>query len=339
MIHVNYNKKNNYPHDRKLIVFDRSAFQKIHRNVLLEVNKKYNILCPQIFVMECLAPQNTDKKPLEELEKDKKSLLEKLQLIENPIVLKGSADISYEIITDHNFEYHIILTSDQIAKNCIRFAPITMERVEPEELISTYELLKNRLKTDIKALEYVCKQGEKTITPGKIDANIKEYFQEVHNITLSKKEIREARRANEGMLLTQTLGCAAIKAWEDIEFKTLGDIISEFRAHFALTNQESQKLKDILQYGKALTVENYPTLSYPIYLYYLIFYITGARQYKTEHFDQSYARDIRYLHYLNFCDVFVANEKSTPYIVGSLPFDDIRQTPVITVEELKKRLN
>ena len=336
VIHVNYKKEDNYSHNRKTILFDRSAFQKIQRNVLLEVNKKYNILCPQIFVMECLAPNNTDKKEVEELEKDKRSLLEKLQLIENPIVLKGKADISYRIIADYNFEYHIILTSDQIAKNCIRSTPITMERVEPAELISSYDLLKNRLKTDIKTLNDACMAFEKSLTPGQIDSNVRRYFQEVHNITLSREGVREARRANEGSLLTQALDCAAIKALEEIAFKTVDDIISDFIVLFALTNQEPEELKDILQYGKALTVENYPILAYPIYLYYLIFYITGARQYNTEYLDQSYVRDFRYLHYLNFCDVFVTNEKSTPYIVGSLPFDNIRKTPVITVEELKK---
>ena len=89
MIHVEYEKENNYPHDRELILFDRSGFQHTHRDTLAEINKKYNILCPQVFVMECIAPDNTDKKPEEELEKDKESLREKLELIENPIVLTG----------------------------------------------------------------------------------------------------------------------------------------------------------------------------------------------------------------------------------------------------------
>ena len=62
MIQVKYEKKDNYPHDRKTLLFDRSGFQHTHRDVLCEINKEYNILCPQIFIMECLAPQNTDRK-------------------------------------------------------------------------------------------------------------------------------------------------------------------------------------------------------------------------------------------------------------------------------------
>ena len=70
--------------------------------------------------------------------------------------------------------------------------------------------------------------------------------------------------------------------------------------------------------------------------YYLFRYIVHGRQLNTMHLDQSYVRDFKYLHYLNFCDMFITNEKSTPNIVNSIPFDDIRETPVITVEELKK---
>ena len=39
--------------------------------------------------MECIAPGNTDKKDEESFERDKRLLLEKLELIENPIVLIG----------------------------------------------------------------------------------------------------------------------------------------------------------------------------------------------------------------------------------------------------------
>ena len=91
--------------------------------------------------------------------------------------------------------------------------------------------------------------------------------------------------------------------------------------------------------SKPLTIENYPHLAYPIYIYFLFNYMLYARQIKAEHLDRSYLRDFRYLHYLNFCDMFVANEKSTPYIVDSIPYDGIRETPVITAEEMKRRLN
>ena len=338
MIHVVYKKKDNFPPDREIILFDRDAFQSLGDEGLLKVNEKYNVLCPQVFVMECIAPENTDKKSNEELEKDKKSLHRRLKLIENPIVFTGDTNISPIIAIPRGVEYSGILSSEQIARNCIVSKPITMERVTPEKLISHYRSRIKTFKTEIKALNDACKIFEKTLTPGQIDSNVEKYFQEVHNRTLSKEEIRDIRRGNEGTLLTQKLDCAARKALEDIEVKPLDKIIDEFKTFFFLKNRDLEKLKNLTQSGRGLTVENYPYLSYPIYLYYLIFFVTGARQYNTEHLDKSFARDIRYLHYLNFCDLFITNETSTPHIINSLPYPNIRETPVMTSEALKREL-
>ena len=331
MIHVEYKKKDNFPHDREIILFDRDAFQSFGHEGLYEVNKRYNVLCPRVFVIECLAPNRAT-------EVEKKGLLDRLKLIENPLVFIGDTNISPIINIPRGVEYPCILSSEQIARNCIVSKPITMERVTPEKLILHYRSRIKGFKAEIKALNDACRIFEKTLTPGQIDADVKKYFQEVHNRTLSKKEIRDIRRANEGTLLTQKLDCAARKALEDIEVKPLDQIIDEFKTFFFLKNQDPEKLKNLTQDGRRLTVENYPHLAYPIYLYYFICFITGARQYNTEHFDQSYARDIRYLHHLNFCDLFITNEKSTPHIVGSIPYPDITETPVMTSEALKREL-
>lgn len=331
MIHVEYKKKDNFPHDRKIILFDRDAFQSLGHEGFCKVNKRYNVLCPRVFVIECLAPNRAT-------EAEKKGLLDRLKLIENPLVFTGDTNISPIINIPRGVEYPCILSSEQIARNCIVSKPITMERVTPEKLISHYRSRIKGFKAEIKALNDACRIFEKTLTPGQIDADIKRYFQEVHNRTLSKKEIRDIRRANEGTLLTQKLDCAARKALEDIEVKPLHQIIDEFKTFFFLKNRDPERLKNLTQDGRRLSVENYPPLAYPIYLYYLICFITGARQYNTEHFDQSYARDIRYLHHLNFCDLFITNETSTPHIVDLIPYRNIRETPVMTSEALKREL-
>ena len=103
----------------KLILFDRDAFQSLGDQGLLKVNEKYNVLCPQVFVMECIAPENTDKKSNEKLEKDKRSLRRRLGLIENPIVFTGDTNISPIIDVPRGVEYSGILSSEQIARNCI----------------------------------------------------------------------------------------------------------------------------------------------------------------------------------------------------------------------------
>lgn len=89
--------------------------------------------------MECIAPDNTDKKDAEAFEKNKKSLREKLELIENPIVLAGETYKSPMIDVPNRVHYLSILMSEEIAANCITSTPITMERVAPEKLISHYE--------------------------------------------------------------------------------------------------------------------------------------------------------------------------------------------------------
>ena len=88
--------------------------------------------------MECLAPENTGKKPVEEFEQTKKSLREKLELIEHPIVLTGDIHRS-PVFNIPSGTHYPILMSEEIAANCITATRMTMERVASEELISHYE--------------------------------------------------------------------------------------------------------------------------------------------------------------------------------------------------------
>ena len=341
MIRVEYKKKDNYPHDRKTLLFDRSAFQHTHRDILSEINKKYNILCPQVFVMECLAPENSDKKSDEELEKDKKSLREKLELIENPIVLTGYTHRSPVIEIPLDSSYTTFLTSERIAKNCITKSPIVMEGVTPEKLISHYEPRIDDFKCYIKSITEMCDAAKGMLTPNKISSDIQQIIQpmlKMLNMTVSVQEIKAGLRRDKRTAVKQTLSHAAEKTLRDIENETMAENIVRLKNILHLTDVSVNILRRDLTDRKRLTVENYPHLAYPIYIYYLFNYVPYARQINAEHLDRSYLRDFRYLHYLNFCDIFVVNERSTPYIVESLPYSDIREIPVITVRELRKSL-
>lgn len=342
MIHVEYKKKDNYPYGRELILFDRNAFQKIHRDILLEVNKKYNILCPQVFVMECIAPNNTDKKPEEEFEKDKEALLEKLKLIENPIVLSGPIHISHIIGIPLDVYNPNFLTSEQIAGNCIADLPITMKRIEPDELISYYEPRVSAFKSLMKGITERVKTAEGTLTLNKMSLYVQQVLQpmlEMLDMTVSTQEIKSVLRENEHTYVRQTLSYCAEETLRKIESETMEQQIEMFEAVLSLAGKYANVLRSEIIGSKRLTMENYPHLSYPIYIYYLFNFVTYARQINAEHLDRSYWRDFRYLHYLNFCDMFIANEKSTRHIVNSIPYDDVRETPVIIAEELERRLN
>ena len=333
MIHVEYEKKNNYPHDRELIMFDRNAFQSLGDEGLRKVNEKYNVLCPQVFVMECLAPNNTDKKPEEEFERVKKALREKMGLIENPIVLEGERDTSELIFIPRNSQYPAILTSEEIAQNCITNAPITMRGITPKQLILHYEHRVGKFMSNVKGLTRAADVRKGSLTPNKLSSTVKNTLEEEHNIIIEKRKIKKH------INVTQEPEFASKETLQDIKTQSKIENVRWMQEFLFLNAKEVKILNSEFQERKSLTPENYPRLAYPIYIYYLINYMFNARLHNTEHFDQSYVRDIRYLYYLNFCDMFIANEKSTQYIVNSLPFNDIRETPVITAEELKKRLN
>ena len=161
MAHVDYKKKNNYPQKRELLLFDRNAFQSLGDMGLEMVNEKYNVLCPQVFVMECIAPERASKR-------QQASLLKRLELIANPIVLTGYTNTSPVIDIPYDTEYSSILTSEQIARNCIVSKPITMERVASKKLISHYKPRIGDFKRYIKAITERCDAAKGTITLNKM---------------------------------------------------------------------------------------------------------------------------------------------------------------------------
>lgn len=269
MIHVEYRKENNYPHDRKILGFDRSGFQHTHRDVLREINKKFNMLCPQVFVMECLAPENTDKKSDEELKKDKKSLREKLELIENPIVLTGETNTSPLIDIPLGIKYSSILTSEQVAKNCITGTPIIMKRVELSKLISHYEPRIDVFKNYVRIQTEACERQKNEMTPSQIISRAQRFARQ-NGLSWPKERIKKAMRRNEQtdvMNIPDYLVKIILIAMEE---EPILDNVDRLSGWLSLTDQEIQMLYNQIQDGKVLTVENYPNIAYPIYLFFFV---------------------------------------------------------------------
>ena len=197
MIRVKYKKKDNYPHNRELILFDRSAFQFLSKDDLCKVNEKYNILCPPIFVIECIAPNNTDKKSEDELEKDKKSLLEKLELIENPIVLTGRTNVIYRIAipSGADAEYSDILEAWQIARNCVINSPVTMKRVCPKVLVSKCELRVAFSKYERRKVPEIADNPELSLTPKRYRSHVQRIYEHLYGQVRPMSEIRRELRS------------------------------------------------------------------------------------------------------------------------------------------------
>lgn len=334
MIHVEYEKKDNFPHDREIVLFDRDAFQSLGGEGLLKVNKIYNILCPQVFVMECLAPNRAT-------DEEKKWLLDRLKLIENPLVFIGDTNISPVIDIPRGVGYSGILSSEEIARNCIMSKSITMERVAPEELISYYKPRIGGFKRYVKAITERCDAAKGMITPNKISSDVQKIVQPMLKMldrTVSKQEVKNVLRRDKRIYVKQTPSHAAEKTLQEIENETVDENIVMLEKILHLTDISASRLRREIADRKRLTTENYPHLAYPIYIYYLFKYMLYARQINAEHLDKSYLRDFRYLHYLNFCDLFITNETSTRHIVESLPYPDIRETRIMTSNELKAEL-
>ena len=193
MIHVEYRKTNNYPQDRKLIMFDRDAFQSLGDEGLRKVNEKYNILCPQVFVMECLSPNRAS-------EEQKRRLFRRLQLVENPIVLTGNTNTSGLIGIPLDLYYSTFLTSEQIAKNCITKTPIAMEGVTPDKLITHYEPKIDVFKDYVKEQTERCENGKGYLTLKQIISRAQDY-----NPTWSREEIKTAMKRNEDTHVKENL--------------------------------------------------------------------------------------------------------------------------------------
>ncbi len=230
MIQVECEKRNNYPHNRELLLFDRCAFQAISNEELLKVNEKYNVLCPRIFVMECLVPNREPEQ--------RKILCERLRLIENPIVIKGNTNISFNLkILPNPFydtQFHTILTSRVIARNCIVSNSITMERVTPEELLSHYEAQISDFKREIRMKTSALESNKAKLTINKL-AEAHRFRQGPDNEIPSKKELKRLLEEDGLSYVTQELEYVAKEALQEIEKKPVDQIIEEFTGLLLLT--------------------------------------------------------------------------------------------------------
>ena len=175
MIHVEYKKQDNFPHDR-------DAFQSLGDKGLLKVNKIYNVLCPPVFVMECLAPNRAT-------EAEKKWLLDRLKLIENPLIFTGDTNISPVIDIPRGVEYSGILSSEQIVRNCIVSKPITMERVTPEKLIAHHNSRVNAFKNNVKTLTETCELYRGDLTTKPLISRAQKSFQQKLGASPSEEEL------------------------------------------------------------------------------------------------------------------------------------------------------
>ena len=337
MIQVECEVDKSVPPDKELILFDRNAFQSIPKDVLTEISKRYNIFCPIHFVIECLSPNNGDNKALVLFEKEKKSLREKLESIENPIIFTGSTNVIYKYGIYANTEYTDILASWQIARNCIINYPVTMKRISSDDLVLKCKTKIWDIKNEFRELTESILPSKGRLSPNRYRLQVQKQDQ-LRNISRSLLEIKRELRKNPSTDITQELTNVATHALRDIEAESKSEIVEGFKTHFGLIDENMSSLRYQIKNYKTLTSDNYPRLSYPIYIYFLIRYMLYGIMQGAKHIDDSFFPDFQYFHYLNFCDRFIADETSTRHIVKAIPFSEISNIRIMTSKELIKEL-
>ena len=93
-----------------------------------------------------------------------------------------------------------------------------------------------------------------------------------------------------------------------IEEEPISDNINRLSRLLFLIDKEIEVLWSQIQEGKALTVENYPNLAYPLYIFCLFVILSMVDNSIRIIWISLMSVIFRYLHYLNFCDIFVTNE-------------------------------
>ena len=214
-----------------------------------------------------------------------------------------------------------------------------MKRISPQVLESNYRpkvaMWKYEMHEATRAIEW----GRGSLSPNQYRSHIQRRYEHLHGVTRPMSEIRRELRSNPSTHITQELSNAAGHALRRINEQSNEKIIEDFKVDFGLNDGGTRRLHNQIRDNVELTIENYPCLSYPIYVYYLIRYMLCGRQQNAAHLDISFYSDFQYLRYLNFCDRFIANETSTPDIVRAIPYSGIRNICIMTSEELKESLS
>ena len=190
----------------------------------------------------------------------------------------------------------------------------------------------------MEAYTEACEMYRGHLTAKPLISRAQRFFQEKIGASPSEEEIRSGIKKYKHIFRAQAPNDVAKLALQTLENLSISWHIEKLKGLLVHTDKDTRTLLNQVQDGERLTPKNYPDLAYPIYIYYLMLYMIYARQHNTQHVDQSYVRDFRYLHYLNFCDLFITNEKSTPYIVDSIPYSNIKETHIMTSNDLKSEL-
>ena len=292
--------------DKKIILFDRSAFERLSYSDIEKVKTRFNILCPDVFLSECINPSDSCRK---------KALEEKILSFDFILFFLHSG--SNELLTHYGIWENIISG---------RFQDMNLEYIKPQIVLESLNLkwlreTMERNSNDINQRSYNIYVDDSD--EGK---SFKEFIDLLadNNDNVDKKELKnnfkkiamlgtsqepnDIARSVDNLILLHKFG-ERIKTYEDLE--------------------EITKIE--VQYN-SLNSRN----KYLLFYDWMIYYMIMGESVNMKGLDKSYFNDFMYCYYIPFCDLFVTDEKTFPSVLKPI-CDRFNFIHFITFNEFRDR--
>ena len=295
--------------DKKKILFDRSAFERLACSDIERVKTRFNILCPDVFLAECINPsKSARKKIIEEKILRFDSLL--VFLSENSNEILSHYGIM-EIINSGQFE--------DINLKCLQYK-------HPEVVLKSLSLkwLRDFMKRNSNDLNqrgydfYVDGSNEGRSLKETID------FLSDNNDNVDKKKLKNDLKEIKMLGTSQEPDDIA----KGVDIMIL----------FSIFKEEIKTYEDLKKNIK--TEVPYHTFNkrtkYLSFYDWMIYYMIMGQAVNMKGLDRSYFNDLMYCYYIPFCDLFVTDEKTFPLVLKPISdrFDFIN---FVTFNEFKDK--
>ena len=295
--------------DKKIILFDRSAFEKLSYSYIEKVKTRFNILCPDVFLAECINPSNSARK---------QSLKEKLLCFDYLLIFlhENSNDILshygiLEIINSGKF--------GDINLKCLQYR-------HPEVVLKSLSL--KWLRDFIKRNSHdINQRGYDFYVDG---SNEGRSFNEVIDILSDNNDNVDKKKLKNDMKEIAMLGTS--QEPDDIAKGVDMMILSRIFKENIKTHEDLIKMTKIKVPYDSFDKRK----KYMLFYDWMIYYMTMGQAVNMKGLDKSYYNDFMYCYYIPFCDMFVTDEKTFPLVLKPISdrFDFIN---FVTFNEFKDR--
>lgn len=271
--------------DKKIILFDRSAFERLSYSDIEKVEARFNILCPDVFLSECFNPSDNSRK---------KALEEKILSFNRICIFVHSG--GSELLT-HNGIYENLLSR--------QFQDINLEYIKPQIVLESLSLkwLREFMQKNSVDLN---QRGYSIYIDGSDEGkSLKEAIDLLceNNDNMDKKELKNNLKEI-AMLGTSQEPDDVARGVDNLI------IFNHSREKIETYNQLKEITKIELPYN-SLDERN----KYLSFYNWMILYMIMGKAVNMKGLDKSYFNDLMYCYYIPFCALFVTDEKTFPSVL------------------------